>query len=244
MRGAAEALERGDHDAVVRLTDALLAERPGNDAAHEYRARALLELGRLDEAEAHAADAVRLDPDEIRYRELLAHVLSRRGAHRDAAAEFGRLARNDPRQADWTVAEARERIGADQPAMGVDAARRAVRLDPRDGRAHLTLAQASTRSGDARGALESARRAVELLHGDAASREAMADALWLADRDADAFSEFRGLALELDGRDRQRVTAKARTLYRQNAGPIGRLLASVGAVFEAAFRNGWLRVSR
>ncbi|MGH2379743.1 MAG: tetratricopeptide repeat protein, partial [Candidatus Limnocylindria bacterium] len=78
------ALERGDHEGVLRLTDELLAQRPGEDAAHEYRARALLALGRLDEAEQHAQDAVRLDPDEIRYRELLAQVLSEAGAHRDA----------------------------------------------------------------------------------------------------------------------------------------------------------------
>ena len=49
-------------------------------------ARALLALGRLDEAERHAQDAVRLDPEEVRYRELLAQVLSAGGAHRDAAA--------------------------------------------------------------------------------------------------------------------------------------------------------------
>ena len=91
---------------VLRLTDALLADRPGDDAAHELRARALLALGRIDEAEQHAADAVRLDPDEIRYRELLAQVLAARGAHRDAAAEYGRLARNDPRQREWLLAEA------------------------------------------------------------------------------------------------------------------------------------------
>src|SRR5688500_20331636 len=96
-------LERGDHEEVLRLTDALLAERPGNDAAHEYRARALLALGRLPEAERHAQDAVRLDPEEIRYRELLGLILSTRGAHRDAAAVFALLARNDPRETSWYV---------------------------------------------------------------------------------------------------------------------------------------------
>ena len=80
-----DAHERGDHELVLRLTDALLARRPGDDAAHEYRARAFLALGRADEAERHAADAVRLDPDEIRYRELLAETLAAGGAHREAA---------------------------------------------------------------------------------------------------------------------------------------------------------------
>jgi predicted Zn-dependent protease len=238
------ALERGNHDEVLRLTDTMLAEAPGNDAAHEYRARALLALGRLDEAEGHAKDAVRLDPEEIRYRELLAEILSREGAHRDAADEFGRLARNDPRETTWTVAEARERLGAAQPGMGVDAARRAVRLEPRNGRAQLALAQALTRTGDARGAFQAASLAAELLPGDPEAREALADAHWLAGQEAAAFDEFRALANELDGRDRDRAVTKARSLYRRRAGFGGRLVAAIGPLFELAFGRGWLRIGR
>jgi len=239
-----DALARGDHDRVLRLTDAVLAERPGDDAAHELRARALLALGRLSEAEVHAADAVRLDPDEVRYRELLAEVLSRRGAHRDAAAEFGRLARNDPRQSAWTLAEAQERLGAAQPEMSVEAARRAVKLDARSAPAQLALSRALARIGDARGALQAATLAVELLPGEPAPAEALADAWWLADRDAAAFAAYRSLALELHGDDRRRVTQKARTLYHQRAGAVGRALASFGPLFGLAFRNGWIAVAQ
>lgn len=238
------ALDRGEHETVLRLTDAILAARPGDDAAHEYRARAFLALGRLAEAEEHAQDAVRLDPDEIRYRELLAQVLSAEGAHRDAAAEFGRLARNDPRQTTWTVAEAEERLGAAQAGMGVDAARRAVRLAPRNGRAQLALSHALARTGDARGAFQAATLATELLPGDAAAREALADAHWLADQDGAAFDEFRALAEELAGTDRDRVLAKARRLWRQHAGWAGRLVGAVGPLFRIAFRRGWLRIGR
>ena len=239
-----QSLGRGDHEAVLRLTDALLAERPGNDAAHEFRARALLALGRLPEAERHAQDAVRLDPEEIRYRELLAQVLSTRGAHRDAAAEFARLARNDPRESSWTVAEAQERLGAAQPAMGVEAARRAVKLDPQNGSAQLALAQALARTGDARGAFQAATRATELLPGDTTAREALADAHWLADEDAAAFAEFRALVEELRGADRHRVIAKARALYRQHAGWPGRVVAGIGPLFDLAFSHGLLSVDR
>jgi predicted Zn-dependent protease len=237
-----DALERGDNDLVLQLTDALLAERPGDDAAHEYRARALLALGRLDEAERHANDAVRLDPDEIRYRELLAQVLSSGGAHRDAAAEFGRLARNDPRQTAWTVAEAQERLGASQPAMGVEAAQRAVRIEPRNGSAQLALSQALARIGDARGAFQAAGAAMRLLAGLPEAREALADARWLSNDDATAFDEFRSLANELTGANRDRVVAKARTLYHQHAGWPGRLVAGLGPLFSLAFRRGWLHV--
>jgi predicted Zn-dependent protease len=238
------AFEAGEYETVLRLTDAILAARPGDDAAHEYRARAFLALGRLPEAEEHVQAAVRLDPDEIRYRELLAQVLSAEGAHRDAAAEFGRLARNDPRQTTWTIAEAEERLGASQPGMGVDAARRAVRLAPRNGRAQLALAQALARTGDARGAFQAATAATGLLPEDPAAREALADANWLAEADAAAFDEYGALAREFRGADRQRVVRKARTLYRQRAGWFGRALAAIGPAFELAFRNGWVRVPR
>ena len=136
-----EALDRGDHAEVLRLTDVLLADRPGDDAAHELRARALLALGRMDEAERHAADAVRLDPDEIRYRELLAQVLAATGAHRDAAAEYGRLARNDPRQREWLLAEAGERLDAAQAGRAARTAsvrRRTVSCSPRSSAARMS----------------------------------------------------------------------------------------------------------
>ena len=242
-----DAVERGDHELVLRLTETELAARPGDDVLHEFRARALLALGRFDEAERHAADAVRLDPDEIRYRELLAQALSAAGAHREAAAEYGRLARNDPRQATWTVAEAQERLGAAQPAMGVEAARKAVRLDPRNGRAQLALSQALARTGDARGAFQAADAATRLLEGLAEAREAreaLADARWLGNDDATAFEEFRALANELSGAGRARILGKARALYRQHAGWRGRLVAGVGPLFALAFRSGRLRVAR
>jgi tetratricopeptide (TPR) repeat protein len=239
-----DALERGDANGALRLTDAILAARPGDDAAHELRARALIKLGRLAEAERDAKDAVRLDPEEIRYRELLAEVLSREGAHRDAANEFARLARNDPRQTTWTIAEARERLGAAEPGMGVEAARRAVQLDPRNGAAQLALAQGLARTGDARGAILAATRAAELLPGDPAAREAVADARWLANDDRAAFEEFAALARELSGSDRQRVTAKAQALYRQDAGSLGRIVAAIGPLFAWALGRGWLHVGR
>ncbi|TMB55921.1 MAG: tetratricopeptide repeat protein [Chloroflexi bacterium] len=236
------AFERGDHDEVLRLSEAILAERPGDDAAHELRAGALLATGQLAEAERHAADAVRLDPDEVRYRELLANVLAERGAHRDAAIEFGWLARNDPRQIAWSVAEAAERLDAEEAGRGIEAARRAARLDPGNATAQLALARGLTLLGDARGALAAAQRAVELAPDDPANREALADALWLTGREAPAFARFLALLPGLAGRDRARVMAKARALYRQQAGPLGRLVATFEPVFRFGLRLGWIGI--
>lgn len=230
-----------DPQEIIRRNDAVLAERPGDDAAHEARARALLALSRLEEAEADAMDAVRLDPDEVRYRELLAEIQSRRGEHADAAAEYARLARHDPAQVAWTVAEAAERIEAADPEKGIEAARRGVRLDPRNFDAQLALAHGLIRTGDP-AALPAATRASDLRPGDPTAREAVADALWLAAREPAAFDELTSLALELSGSDRERILAKARSLYRQRAGWLGRRLASVPVVFAFALRRGWLRI--
>ncbi len=219
--------------------DAILAERPGDDAAHEARARAHLALGRLEEAEADAMDAVRLDPDEVRYRELLAEIQSRRGEHADAAAEYARLARQDPAQVAWTVAEAAERIEASEAEKGVEAARRAVRLDPGSFEAQLALARGLIHTGDP-AALSAATRASDLRPGDASAREAMSDAQWLAGRRRAAFDGFGELARELSGSDQQRVQAKARSLYRERAGWLGSLLASWEWLFGFALGRGWL----
>ncbi|MDQ2854474.1 MAG: tetratricopeptide repeat protein [Chloroflexota bacterium] len=234
--------EVDDPERAVATASQRLAERPGDDAAHEARARALLTLGRLEEAEADAMDAVRLDPEEVRYRELLAEIQSRRGEHADAAAEYARLAQRDPRQVAWTVAEAAERIEGSDAAKAVEVARRAVRLEPGNFDAQLSLARGLIHLGDAAGALTAAKRASDLRAADRAGRETLADALWLAGHEADAFHEFRALAHEYSGDDCMRVVAKARSLYRAQAGWFGRLVAALPALFAVAFRRGWLEV--
>jgi len=239
LRGAAE---RGDHETVLRLSERELGERPGDDAAHDLRARALVALGRLDEAERHAADAVRLDPDEIRYRELFAEILAARGAHADAATEYRDLARNDPRQVTWTLAEARERLDSQQPDVAVEAARRAVRLDAANADAQVALARGLVRLGDGGGAVTAAEAAVRLRAADLAARELLADARWLAGQPVEAFGGFASLSSELRGSDRARVTQKARSLYRQRSGRAGRVLGAFGPLFRLALRSGWLHL--
>ena len=239
---AAAALDAGDHQTVLRLTDELLVARPGDDAAHALRARALLAMGRLDEAERHAADAVRLDPDEIAYRELLAEVRSRGGAHGDAAYEYGRLARIDPRQTEWVAAEARERVSAAQPEAAVQAARRALRLDPRNASAQLALAAALVALRDRHESLQAAQAALELLPGDLSAREVFADARRVAGRDADAFRDYRALATELSASDRDRIVDKARALYRARGGALASVIGGWRGLFRWLFLNGWISV--
>ncbi|MDH4335291.1 MAG: tetratricopeptide repeat protein, partial [Chloroflexota bacterium] len=124
----------------------------------------------------------------------------------------------------------------------VRAARQAVRLDPMNGDAQLALARALIRLGDSPAALMAASRAAELRPTNPEVREALADALWLADRPSQAFVAFGSLAGELRGADRARATAKAREVYRMHAGWAGRLVASIRPLFAVVLRRGWLSV--
>jgi tetratricopeptide (TPR) repeat protein len=236
------AADRGDHEEVIRLATVVLAVHPGTDIAHELRARAALALGRLPEAEADAQAAVRLDPDEVRYRELLAEVLAAAGAHRDAADEYARLARNDPRQADWTRAEASERLAAADSEEAVEAARRALRLDPTDLEAQLTLARGLLKAGQATPALAAAERAVALDPTSGRAGETLADAHWLIGDEQTALDGYAALARGTDAALAARAVAKARDLYRSRAGVGGRLLAAVRPLFAASLRGGRLRL--
>jgi len=236
------AAARGDHPTVIRLAGEILAHRSGDDAAYELRARAYLALGRLDDAEADANTAVRLDPDEIRYRELLAQVLSAAGAHREAAEEYARLARLDPRQPEWIRAEAAERLASADAEAAVEAARRALRLEPNDAEAQLALAHGLLRAGQAVPALEAAVRAVALSPGDPMAREAEADARWLAGDESGALAAYAALARQEVGAVRDGAVDKARALYRSRAGLGGRLLAALRPLFAAALRADRLRL--
>jgi tetratricopeptide (TPR) repeat protein len=236
------AAARGDHPAVIRLAGEILAHRPGDDAAYELRARAHLALGRLAEAEADAKSAVRLDPDEVRYRELLAQVLSAAGARREAAEEYARLARLDPRQPEWIRAEAAERLASADAEAAVEAARRALRLDSNDAEAQLALAHGLLRAGQAHPALEAAQRAVAVAPGDPRAREAEADARWLAGDESGALAAYGALAREGVAEMRDAAVDKARALYRSRAGLGGRLLAALRPLFAAALRADRLRL--
>ncbi|MGH2462526.1 MAG: hypothetical protein ACRDFZ_02725 [Candidatus Limnocylindria bacterium] len=236
------AAEQGDHPAVIRIASQILADRPGDDAAHELRARALRALGRLIEAEADAQAAVRLDPDEVRYRELLAEVLSEAGAHREAADEYARLARIDPRQLEWIRAESVERLAAADAEAAVTAARAALRLDPTDAVAQLTLTRGLLRVGQALPALEAAERAIALTPDDPQAREAQADARWLAGDEPGALAGYASLAREGEGAIRNDAVEKARRLYRSRAGVIGRLLAAARPLFAVLLRAERLRL--
>ena len=214
-----------------------------DDAAHEYRARAFLALGRLPEAEEHAQAAVRLDPDEIRYGGLLAQVLSAEGAPR-CRGRVGRLARNDPRETAWTIAR-RPRSGSErsQPGMGVDtgspgsaagAGRRPRPAGAGAGPGPTGDARGVSRAQPRPGCFPTTRLAARPRPMPLARRRRTAPRSTSTPRWPAGFA----------APDRERVARKARTLHRRPRLARGRALAAIGPAFDLALRNGWVRDPR
>src|SRR4029079_8645324 len=103
----------------------------------------------------------------------------------------------------------------------VEAARRAVRLDPMDVSAQLGLATALVRTGDATGARASASAALQLAPDDAHAQEVMADAQWLAGDGPSAFAAFRRLAPRVGGGEPRGLIGEARGPEAPRAGWLG-----------------------
>jgi predicted Zn-dependent protease len=135
-------------------------------------------------------------------------------------------------------AEAEERLAAAEADEAVMAARRALRLDPDDAAAQLTLTRGLLRAGQATAALEAAERAMILSPDDDAARETLADAQWLAGDEVRALAGYAALARG-SGSSSNAAVDKARALYRSRAGRVGRLLAGIGPLF-----GWWLRTER
>ena len=104
---------------VVEDPAARLADRPGDDAAHEAAGPRLLALGR---ARTRPWPRPRTPCASTRTRSATASCWPRScppaGAHRDAADEYARLARLDPRLVEWPRAEAAERLAAGDVGAG------------------------------------------------------------------------------------------------------------------------------
>ena len=150
------------------------------------------------------------------------------GAHRDAAAEFGRLARNDPRQ---TSLDGRGGAGATGRLTAGDGRRRgAARGSARaaERAAQLALSQALARTGDARGAFQAAVPRRASCAGLPEAREALADAHWLSN----------------DGRSRlRRVPRLGRRADRRGSRSCGRKGANACTDSMPVGPVGWSRRS-
>jgi tetratricopeptide (TPR) repeat protein len=92
-----QARQAGRHEEAERALEQALAMSPGSTIILHELALVEMDAGRLDQAEVHAREAVRLEPRTAEWHAALGEVLARRGVYREASEAFGRAASLEPR---------------------------------------------------------------------------------------------------------------------------------------------------
>lgn len=168
------------------------------------RARALIQLGRLRDAQRDALVVYETEPQNVKAMRVLVVICDRMGDSARALPLLRAIVRVDPANAtawtDLSIAEPDARVALDavtralrlspssprplrracsllvhaHDAHALAMCERAVRASPRDAYAHLDLANARQEAHDIGGAITAASRAVALRPGEAAFAEQLA----------------------------------------------------------------------
>jgi len=159
---AAEAMNKGEHEAAVPLLKQALAESPGDAVVHNSYGSALAATGHLAEAVAQYRRATALGPEYPDAHNNLASALVQSGRSDEAIAEFRKALALKP-----DFAEAQSGLGGVLAQKGkVDEAiphlLKAVELDPQNPMARANLCLALSLAGRAQEALPHAEQAVAL----------------------------------------------------------------------------------
>jgi tetratricopeptide (TPR) repeat protein len=145
--------QTGDGVKGIAALRAAAAARPGDPGVRQNLAQALVDLGRLPEAETVCSEAAALpDPGERRTR-LHAWLLQTLGRQAEAARVYQALVDRHPEDAEtWNnLGNARRALG-DRPGAAAALAQ-AARLRPADPAIHRNLSRALVEAGDEAGAL-------------------------------------------------------------------------------------------
>jgi tetratricopeptide (TPR) repeat protein len=145
---------------------------PNLAVAHRGCGRCCHALGLLDEALRHFDAAVQLDPNNAYTVACRGDLLTDLGHYADAAADYDRAIQLDRRSIEacrgsaWLLATCPDR-SVRNPELAVQRAETALRLDRKqEAVSYDTLAAALASAGRFRGAVQTARRAIELAPND------------------------------------------------------------------------------
>jgi serine/threonine-protein kinase len=146
----------------LRYYQAALAIRPESAAAQRAVARAMGEVGRLEDALVHFREAIRLEPRFARAMIDMAVFLSELGRHAEALEWATRGATIDPKDGriQLSLSTVLDKLGRKEEM--IDALRRAIDLEPGNGQTHIYLAVAlmeADRVDEANREIEAARGA-------------------------------------------------------------------------------------
>jgi Tfp pilus assembly protein PilF len=189
---------------------------------------ALLDSGRLAEAEGHLREAVRLHPASAEGRGALAEVLARQGEATQARAEFAAALRLDPTLS--RVHNGYGRLLAEQgePGQALVHLREAIALDPAYAEPYNNLGAIRLAQGAVTEAIEYFRKAVALEPAYAEAHGNWARALLARGEAAEAAERFR-VAATLRPQDAAALTGWGLALARDRdfAGAAARLREAI-----------------
>jgi superkiller protein 3 len=159
---------QGKREELIAEYRTAIRMRPNDADLYNNFGLALDRLGRLEDAMAKWRTAVSIQPNHPFAHRNLGFALSWLGKQDEAVAEFRTAIRIRS-----TIADAHNGIGwawsklpdptPSQIAEGLEHARKAVALEPSDGRHHNTLALAAYRAGSLDESIAAAERSIELL---------------------------------------------------------------------------------
>jgi Tfp pilus assembly protein PilF len=172
----------------------LLQHAPTDPRRHDAVAALYFERGQIDDAIAHYAQSVALDPRSAQAHYNLGLALSVRGRRDDAVREFQAALDIDP-----DYAQAHNNLGAllqinGQPSLAIDHYRRAIALRPDNVEAHDNLGQLLSAQGRATDAVAEFQAALQLKADDA---KALSGLAWIRATAADPTLRDARQAVEL-----------------------------------------------
>jgi predicted O-linked N-acetylglucosamine transferase (SPINDLY family) len=179
-----------------------LARDPADARTHDELGRLLGRHGDMAGAGEHLRAAVRIDPSLITARGALGDLLCRQGRHREGIAELEAALALDP--GTWPLClrlgTALAALGPERQGEAMDCFRRVIALSPGNAVAHLQLALAFWRRGDAAPAIALAERAARLDPKLAAAHGALGSMLRGTGRINEAVESLRA-ALAINSED-------------------------------------------
>jgi tetratricopeptide (TPR) repeat protein len=161
---------------------------------------ALHRAGRIDEAESHYRQALRLAPDDPSAIHLLGVVALGRGDLKRAAEMIRQALRLRPDFADAHLNLGNVLQARGQPAEAAESYRRAIALSPGRAMAYSNLARVLNELGQCEEAIESSRKALQLDPATPAGHINLAAALAKAKRFAEAETAYLRAAMLEPGR--------------------------------------------